>query len=70
MPVIPTPQTVFPAPSLPRPMSRRLFLLKAAAGLALPLFGRSPALGGGRAALPAVDRAAPSVTETATFAMG
>ncbi len=52
-------------------MSRRRFLLKAAtAGLALPFFRRSPALGAGRAALPAVDRAAPSVTETATFAMG
>ncbi len=71
MTVISPPKSVYPARRQRRPMSRRRFLLKAAAtGLALPFFGRFPALGAGRSALPAVDRAAPSVTETATFAMG
>ncbi|GEM_PF-4949589 len=70
MTVISLPKPVCPVRRQQRPISRRRFLLKVAAGLALPFFGRSPALGAGRAALPAVDRAAPSVTETATFAMG
>ena len=59
---------------LRRPVNRRFFLLWAAAAglpLAMPgFFGRSSASAAGRAAIPPVDRAAPSVTRTATFAMG
>lgn len=57
-----------------RPVSRRLFLLLAAAAglpLAVPgLFGRSSALGAEETVKPPIDRAAPSDTRTATFAMG
>lgn len=57
-----------------RRLSRRLFmLLAAAAGLPLAVpgfFGRSSALGAEDAVLPAIDRAAPTATQTATFAMG
>ena len=57
-----------------RRLSRRLFLLLAAAAglpLAIPaFFGRSSALGTEDAVIPAIDRAAPAATQTATFAMG
>ena len=64
-----------PAKHSPRRfVSRRLFLLWAAAAglpLAIPgFFGRSLAAATGHAAIPPLDRAAPSVTRTATFAMG
>jgi hypothetical protein len=57
-----------------RRLNRRFFLLQtAAAGLPLVVpgfFGRSSALGAGETVIPAIDRAAPAATQTATFAMG